>query len=319
MAAGTSSEPSPLSTLPNELPANFLKDITNNFSTERELGKGAFGTVYKGILPHGEVIAVKQLDQNSAVPQEKQFKNEVINLMAAQHENIVKLVGYCHGTQKKVVEHNRKYIIVDVTETFLCYEYLSKGSLDKYLFGSGVKIDWDTRFKIIKGICQGLHFLHNGMDQPVVHMDLKPDNILLDNNMIPKISDFGLSRLIGQEQTRLNTQTVVGALGYLAPEYLYRGEISPQSDIYSLGMLLIQISTGEKNKSNTEDKCGAKFIEQVRQEWTDHKITSMYASLGAGHLQEIKRCIEIGLQCVEVDRKKRPTIKEIIDKLNGKR
>ncbi|GJN06651.1 hypothetical protein PR202_ga24404 [Eleusine coracana subsp. coracana] len=107
--------------------------------------------------------------------------------------------------------------------------------------------------------------------------------------------------------------------GYLAPEYLYRGEISPQSDIYSLGMLLIQISTGEKNKSNTEDKCGAKFIEQVRQEWTDHKITSMYASLGAGHLQEIKRCIEIGLQCVEVDRKKRPTIKEIIDKLNGKR
>ncbi|TVU25752.1 hypothetical protein EJB05_28259 [Eragrostis curvula] len=314
MATHTSS---PLSTLPKNLPASFMKEITDNFSADRQLGKGAFGTVFKGILSNGEVIAVKQLGANSAVSHERQFENEAVNLMAAQHDNIVKLVHYCHETQKKVVEHDRKYVIVDVTETFLCYEYLSNGNLDNYLFGSGKKFDWPERFKIIKGICQGLDFLHNGTGQHIVHMDLKPDNILLDDNMIPKISDFGLSRLFGQEQTRINTQTVVGAFGYLAPEYLYRGEISTQSDIYSLGMLLIQISTGEKNKSNAEDKCGTKFIEQVRQEWTDRKITSMYASLPAGHLQEIKRCIEIGLQCVEVDRKKRLSITEIIDKLNG--
>ncbi|TVU02209.1 hypothetical protein EJB05_52305, partial [Eragrostis curvula] len=315
---GTSeSKISLLSKLQN-IPASFLKEITDNLSSDREIGdKGAFGTVYKGILEDGDVIAVKKLGENCPVGQEKSFDNEVRNLMAVQHTNIVKLLGFCHETQKKVVEHNKKYIIVDVTETFLCYEYVPKGSLEKYLFESN-KIDWDTRFKIIKGICQGLHFLHKEMDRPVVHMDIRPDNIMLDDKMIPKISDFGLSRLMGQEQTRMNTQTVVGALGYMAPEYLYRGEISTQSDIYSLGILIIQISTGEKIKPSVEDKCGTQFIDQVRKNWTDRQIASMHAKLDAHRLKEIKKCIEIGLQCVDVDRKKRPPIEDIIATLNGK-
>ncbi|GJN06650.1 hypothetical protein PR202_ga24403 [Eleusine coracana subsp. coracana] len=272
----------------------------------------------QGVLPDGGMIAVKKLEENSSVPPEKQFTNEVGNLMAIQHENIVKLVGSCYEMQKKVVEHNGKYIIVDVAETFLCYEYLPRGSLDKYLFESQ-RFDWDTRFNIIKGICKGLHFLHTGMDTPVVHMDIKPDNILLDDKMAPKISDFGLSRIFGKEQTRMNTQNVVGSLGYLAPEYLYRGEISTQSDIYSLGLLIIQISTGDKITPNNDDKCGTKFIEQVRQKWTLPQITSTYAAFDARRLQEVKICIQIGLECVEVERKERPSIVNIIDRLNGKR
>ncbi|KAL6875613.1 hypothetical protein ACP4OV_013126 [Aristida adscensionis] len=307
-----------LSTLPKNIPASFLREITDNFAPGRVLGKGAFGTVYKGILQDGEVIAVKLLGENSPVSHEKTFHNEVGNLMAAQHENIVKLVGYCHESQKKVVEHNGKYIIVDITETLLCYEFLPKGSLDKYIFDSG-RIDWDTQLKIIKGICNGLHFLHKDMDQPVVHMDLKPDNILLDDNMVPKIADFVLSRLFGQEQTRMNTQNVVGAfMDTWLPNICIEAKFQPSQDIYSLGLLIIQISTGEKNTPNNEDKCGRKYIEKVQQNWTDHRITTMYASLDANRLQQIKTCIEIGLQCVESDRKKRPSIMEIVNKLNGR-
>ncbi|CAO2152378.1 unnamed protein product [Urochloa humidicola] len=306
-----------LSTLPKNIPASFLRQITDDFSPQRELGKGAFGTVYKGIVEDGEVIAVKKLGENSPVEHEKTFNNEVGNLMAVQHENVVKLVGFCYESQKKVVQHNGRYIIVDIAEISLCYEYLPKGSLEKYLFAESNRFDWNTRFKIVKGICNGLHFLHKEMDQPVVHMDLKPENILLDDNMVPKIADFGLSRLFGQEQTRMNTQNVVGSLGYMAPEYLYRGEISTQSDIYSLGLLIIQISTGEKNIPDMEDKCGRKFVEEVRQMWTDHHIKSKYRSFDSGHFQQIKTCVEIGLQCVDSERKNRPSIADIVLKLDG--
>ncbi|RCV37776.1 hypothetical protein SETIT_8G089300v2 [Setaria italica] len=316
--ASRGSKPSLLSTLPNELPAEFLKDITDGFSLERKLGQGAFGTVYLGILQDGQPIAVKKLADNSPVAPEKQFLNEVINLMAVQHENIVKLFGYCHATLKKVIEHGGRYILVDVVERLLCYEYCPKGNLDKCIFDASTRPDWKTCFKIIKGICQGLHFLHKEMDRPIIHLDLQPANILLDDNMVPKISDFGLSRLFGEEQTRINTINVVGAKGYMAPEYLYRGEISTRSDIYSLGVLIIEITTGERNFSSEKDMSARDFIDKVRAKWTDEHIASKCSSLDAVSLQEVRTCIEIGLKCVDIDQRKRPTIVEILDKLNGR-
>ncbi|VAI02955.1 unnamed protein product [Triticum turgidum subsp. durum] len=174
---------------------------------------------------------------------------------------------------------------------------------------------WDARFKIIKGICDGLLFLHR---IPIIHMDLKPQNILLDNNMIPKIADFGLSRLFGQEQTRANTQNVVGSYGYIAPEYLYRGEISAQSNIYSLGLLIIETTTGEKNNPKQNEPSAREFIERVRQNWTDGRIASRYSMLKANDLQEIKVCIKIGLECVQIDRKKRPSIEKVVQRLDGR-
>lgn len=318
MASG-GGKPSLLSTLPKQLPAEFLKEITDGFSADRKLGQGAFGTVYKGFLQDGQPIAVKKLADNSLVPPEKQFQNEVVNLMAIQHENIVKLYGFCHETQKKVIEHNGRYMLVDVVESLLCYEYAPNGNLADCIFDKSSRPNWATCFKIIKGICQGLMFLHRGTDRPIVHLDLQPANILLDENMVPKIADFGLSRLFGEEQTRINTINVVGAKGYMAPEYLYRGEISTRSDIYSLGILIIEITTGEKNRSNDDKDMSARsFVDQVRQTWTDEHIASKYSSLDADSLQQVKTCIETGLKCVDVDQKKRPSIVDIVDELNGR-
>ncbi|KAM3311540.1 hypothetical protein ACQJBY_031906 [Aegilops geniculata] len=197
-----------LSTLPKELPLDFLRTITDQFSDQRILGTGAFGTVYTGVMPDSQRIAVKKLAESAPVSRDKAFTNEVQNIMALHHKNVVKLVGYCHEGQKKVVQNNGRYIVADVYESLLCYEYLPMGSLQKNLFDKPINMAWDARFKIIKGICDGLLFLHR---IPIIHMDLKPQNILLDNNMIPKIVDFGLTRFFGQEQTRANTQNVVGS------------------------------------------------------------------------------------------------------------
>ncbi|XP_066335310.1 cysteine-rich receptor-like protein kinase 29 [Miscanthus floridulus] len=320
MATGASGDgkPSLLSTLPKQLPADFLKEITKGFSAERKLGQGAFGTVYMGFLQDGQAIAVKKLSDNSPVATDNQFKNEVGNLMAIQHENIVRLYGYCHEAHKKVIEHNGRYILVDVVESMLCYEYAPNGNLAKFIFDMSSRPPWATCFKIIKGICQGLYFLHKGTDRPIVHLDLQPANILLDDNMVPKIADFGLSRLFGEEQTRINTINVVGAKGYMAPEYLYRGEISTRSDIYSLGVLIMEITTGQKNSAHDKDMSARDFVDQVRQTWTDEHIASKYSSLDADSLQQVKTCIETGLKCVDIDQKKRPSIVEIVDKLDGR-
>ncbi|XP_051198533.1 cysteine-rich receptor-like protein kinase 6 [Lolium perenne] len=308
------SQQSVLSTLPSELPLDFLKSITDQFSQERILGTGAFGTVYKGTLPGGEIIAVKKLSENSPLPRERAFTNEVTNIMAVKHKNVVRLVGYCHEGLKKVVQNNGRYIVADIVESLLCYEYLPRGNLQSNLFEIRTKMNWDTRFNIIKGICEGIHFIHS---ISVVHMDLKPQNILLDDNLEPKIADFGLSRFFGQEKTRMNTQTVVGSYGYMAPEYIYRGEISTKSDIYSLGILIIETTTGEKNFCGNEPSA-KRFVENVRTNWRGQRMLSEYPSLEADGLQQVTLCIEIGLQCVDIDRQKRPSIETILDKLNGR-
>ncbi|CAO2143823.1 unnamed protein product [Urochloa humidicola] len=318
--ANLQSQQSLVSTLPKELPANFMKDITGDFAAERELGRSVFGIVYKGVLPEGGTIAVKRLDENAPVAAGKTFDTEVTNLMVLQHENIVQLVGFCHEAQKKVVQHNGRYVIVDMIESCLCYKYLPKGSLDKHLYADTRSINWDIQFKIIKGICQGLHFLHTELDGPLIHMNLVPNSIRLDDNWVPKIADFGLSRLFGHEQTRMYTVNVKGYNGYMAPEYLYRGEISTMSDIYSLGMLILEITTGEKNCAVPEDRSARKFVDNVHQNWkTDEQIIYKYPSLDTNGLQQVKACIVIGLKCVEAERSRRPSIVDIVKKLNGKR
>uniref|UniRef100_A0ACD6A678 Uncharacterized protein n=1 Tax=Avena sativa TaxID=4498 RepID=A0ACD6A678_AVESA len=309
--------------LPMELPYDFLKKITNDFAKDREISGSPFGTLYRGIVPDGgKEIAVKKLQENAPMPPDKTFKKEVTNVMALKHENIVQIVGYCSEMSKKLVQFDKRYIQADITESLICYEYLPNGSLKENLFGpkatkfASPKEDWDTRFKIIKGICQGIHFLHT-LDIPIIHMDLKPESILLDANMVPKIADFALSRVFGQEQTRICTQTVVGSYGYMAPEYLYRGEISAQSDIYSLGLMIIEITTKEQNCPDEKQPSARKFIEKVQTTWKPENIPSKYSSLDSEGLAEVRRCIEIGLECVNIDRKFRPSIEKIVARLNG--
>ncbi|KAL5204178.1 hypothetical protein ABZP36_009049 [Zizania latifolia] len=306
------------STLPKDLTLDFLKGITDNFSSERKIGGGAFGVVYKGVLENGEMIAVKKLVRTSGI-HDRRFQNEVKNLMELEHKNVVKLVGSCCQEERVVVEYNGRYVFTDVVEKLLCYEYLSKGSLDNYIYDESTGINWPMRFKIIMGICNGLHFLHKERNEPIVHMNLKPSNIMLDDNMVPKIADFGLSRLFGQEETRILTQNVVGWIGYIAPEYCYRGEISEKSDIFSLGVLILEIVTGLKNDSSNQEASSRTLIDNVQKNWLKtSQITSKYPSLGEEEVLQAKRCIEIGLNCVETDPKKRPTIGEVINKLTYK-
>uniref|UniRef100_A0ACD5V167 Uncharacterized protein n=1 Tax=Avena sativa TaxID=4498 RepID=A0ACD5V167_AVESA len=302
----------------SELPYDFLKKITNDFAEDRIISGSPFGTVYRGVMPDcGTQIAVMKLqEENARIPADyKTFKKEVQNVMVLKHENIVQLLGFCSETSKKLVLFEGMYTQTDITETLLCYEYLPVGSLEDNLFGA---VDWDTRFKIIKGICKGLHYLHK-LDIPIIHMDLKPENILLDANMVPKIANFALSRVFGQEQTRLCTQTVVGSYAYMAREYIYRGEISARSDIYSLGLIIIEITTREKNCPQQDQRSASNFIDKVSKEWTLEHIASKYPLLGSDGLQTVKTCIAIGLKCVEVDQKCRPAIDEIVDTLNGLR
>ncbi|GJN22752.1 hypothetical protein PR202_gb10348 [Eleusine coracana subsp. coracana] len=170
--------------------------------------------------------------------------------MRCKHKNIVRFLGYCTNTHGKVMEHNGKYVIADVRERMLCFEFIRYGSLRIHLSDESSGLGWHERYRIIKGVCQGLHYLHE--NQNIIHLDLKPENILLDQNMVPKISDFGLSTLFDREQTRAVTTKIRGTRGYIAPEYLDNSIISFKSDIYSLGVIILEIMTGKRTEPRIE-------------------------------------------------------------------
>ncbi|KAL6839508.1 hypothetical protein ACP4OV_030778 [Aristida adscensionis] len=296
---------------PGNLQLQMLRDITNNFSTEQVLGRGGFGVVYKGVLQNGRMIAVKKV---LLLPgkHEKQFENEVTNLMRLEHKNIVRLVGYCYDIQKILVEIEGKYHFADMAEMLLCLEFLPEGSLEKHISDESCGLDWQMRCKIIVGICHGLHYLH---DSHIIHLDLKPSNILLDYDMVPKITDFGLSRLIGPEQTRIYTDTRVGTRGYMAPEYLDKGIISIKTDIFSAGVMIIEIIVGHRSYPTDTGTSMQDFVEHVLENWRN-RLEELRCTSVENEWQQIKVCIEIGLNCVHTDAAKRPTTGEIIECLN---
>ncbi|KAF8664790.1 hypothetical protein HU200_054513 [Digitaria exilis] len=193
--------------LPKEIPFHLLKEITDGFSNERKLGSGSYGSVYMGVNKDGEKIAVKMLYGMPGLDK-KQFVNEFNNLSRVQHPNIVRLVGYCHETEKIYVEHNGRLIFADQVHMALCFEYMHGGSLDMYLSDECNGLDWNVRYTLIKGICKGLKYLHEELRPPIYHLDLKPANILLDKNMLPKITDFGLSRIFQNEGTYVTSRCV---------------------------------------------------------------------------------------------------------------
>ncbi|KAI7743528.1 hypothetical protein M8C21_020970, partial [Ambrosia artemisiifolia] len=219
---------------------------TANFSLDNKLGEGGFGAVYKGMLEDGQEIAVKRLSKNSSQGI-NEFKNEVICISKLQHRNLVKLLGCCiHGDEK-----------------LLIYEYMPNKSLDSNFLLQKLKLtkqtccpdkdqsmplDWTKRVSIIKGIARGLVYLHHDSRLRIIHRDLKASNILLDQDMNPKISDFGLARSFGGNETQANTERVVGTYGYMSPEYALDGLFSIKSDVYSFGILLLEILSGKRNR-----------------------------------------------------------------------
>ncbi|KAL5206688.1 hypothetical protein ABZP36_034897 [Zizania latifolia] len=272
-----------------------LLTATDNFAENHKLGEGGFGAVYKGSFPGGQEVAVKRLSHSSGQGIQE-LKNELVLIARLQHKNLVRLVGVC----------------LEDDEKLLVYEYMPNKSLDKFLFDPEKckQVNWEKRFMIIKGIARGLQYLHEDSQLKIVHRDLKASNVLLDTDMNPKISDFGLARLFGDDQTKEITNRVVGTYGYMAPEYALRGHFSVKSDIYSFGVLILEIVTGRKNSDSYNSEQSVDLLSLIWEHWTMKTITEMIdPSLRRDSLQdEILRCIHIGLVCVQEDPTDRPTI-----------
>uniref|UniRef100_A0A8R7QJM2 Protein kinase domain-containing protein n=2 Tax=Triticum TaxID=4564 RepID=A0A8R7QJM2_TRIUA len=231
--------------------------------------------------------------------------------MKAQHPNVTRLIGYCYNVKNERVKLNDKYVFAHSDEKVLCFEYLKGGSLDKHISDESCGLNWHTRFKIIKGICEGLNYLHNGSKDPIYHLDLKPENIMLDENMVPKIGDFGLSRLFPSARTYV-TIKVIGTIGYMPPEFIERREITSKFDIFSLGVTITRIVAGYDGYSKCARMSLEEFIKHVHENW-EKRLQDTMSSYTP---EQVTTCIKIALSCVENTREKRPNIAEIVDKLN---
>lgn len=275
-----------------------LRTATDNFAENNKLGEGGFGAVYKGSLPNGQEIAVKRLSQISRQGI-GELKNELALISKLQHKNLVRLVGVCLQDE----------------ETLIVYEYMPNTSLDNFLFDSEKRkdLDWGKRFAIINGIARGLQYLHEDSLLKIVHRDLKASNVLLDADMYPKISDFGLARLFGGDKSQDTTNRVVGTYGYMAPEYALRGQYSIKSDIYSFGVMILEILTGRRNSDSYNSDQSVDLPSLIWEHWTMKtamEIIDPYL-LGDSSQDEVLRCLHIGLSCVQEDPADRPTMSTI--------
>jgi len=279
----------------NLIPFLFLKTITKDFSDNEQIGIGGFGAVYRGALRNG-VVAVKKLHDNIVILEES-FRREVACLLEVKHKNIVRFLGYCSETQHLRTLYKGEYVWANVKQRLFCFEYLSKGSLAKHLTEASPALQWRERYQIIKGICEGVGYLHK---HHIIHMDLKPQNILLDDGMVPKIADFGISRRFGENQSRAITENKVGSWGYMAPEFLRSGKITLKADIYSLGVIIMEVLMAPKKYSNNFDN--------VLESWASTLGTSERHPL----LEQVKVCAEIAKNCKDNDPGNRPTIHDII-------
>lgn len=279
-----------------------LQAATNNFDESNKLGEGGFGTVYKGNLS-GQEVAVKRLPRGSDQRLEE-LKNELGLMAKLHHRNLVRLEGFC----------------LEEGERLLVYEYMPNKSLDNILFDHEKKrqLDWRKRFNIIEGVARGLQYLHEDSQKKIVHRDLKASNILLDSNMNPKIGDFGLARLFLQDQTRGITNHIVGTFGYMSPEYVMRGQYSIKSDVFSFGILVIEIVTGQKNNGHYFDEQNEDVVSIVWKHWSEGTLAEIIDdSLGRNYSEtEVLKCVNIGLWCLQQNPMDRPTMSDVMVMLN---
>ncbi|XP_061347104.1 probable receptor-like protein kinase At5g20050 [Gastrolobium bilobum] len=302
--------------VPTKFRYKELEEATDGFQSL--LGKGGSASVFKGILNDGTSVAVKRIDAEERG--EKEFRSEVAAIASVHHVNLVRLLGYCNATS---------------APRYLVYEYISNGSLDLWIFlkkesqrrGLGGCLSWIMRYRVAIDVAKGLAYLHHDCRSRILHLDIKPENILLDENYRALVSDFGLAKLIGKDESQVMS-TIRGTKGYLAPEWLLEQGVSDKTDIYSYGMVLLEIVGGKKNVSFVEDekdkskrKCHyfPKIVnEKVREgkfmEIVDHRLLES----GGVDEREVRTLVYVALWCVQERPRLRPSMAQVVDMLEGR-
>ncbi|KAM1766242.1 hypothetical protein ACFX11_005275 [Malus domestica] len=276
-----------------------IKIATNDFSDLNKLGQGGFGTVYKGLLPDGKEVAVKRLSKKSWQGLEE-FKNEVVTIAKLQHKNLVRLLACGFEGEEKL----------------LLYEFMPNKSLDVFIFDleRRAELNWKIYYNIIDGIARGLLYLHEDSRLKIIHRDLKPSNVLLDYEMVAKISDFGMARIFCESQNTANTKRVVGTLGYMAPEYAMEGLFSVKSDVFSFGVILLEIISGKRNSGFYLTEHAKTLLAYAWRLWKDGKQLEFIEPLlmETCPTAEGLKCMHIGLLCVQEDPAERPTMSTVV-------
>ncbi|XP_048434418.1 G-type lectin S-receptor-like serine/threonine-protein kinase At2g19130 [Pyrus x bretschneideri] len=277
-----------------------LRRATDNFS--EKLGEGGFGSVFKGILPNSTDIAVKKLKYLEQG--EKQFRAEVGTIGAIHHINVVRLWGFCTETSKRL----------------LVYEYMPNGSLQSLFHQeNALMLDWDARYHIAVGTARGLAYLHEECRDCIIHCDIKPDNILLDAEYSPKLADFGLAKLVGRHHSRVLT-TMRGTVGYLAPEWFSGEAITPKADVFSYGMLLIEVITGRRNREGLDEgleNYRPLMVANVVNKGEDVGTLLDYRLEGRADKDELAQACKVACWCIQEDEKDRPTMRQVVQILEG--
>ncbi|CAN0877573.1 G-type lectin S-receptor-like serine/threonine-protein kinase SD2-5 [Linum grandiflorum] len=301
-----------LSGMPVRFSYKELQTATNNFSVK--LGQGGFGSVYQGLLPDGTRLAVKKLE---GIGQgKKEFRAEVSIIGSTHHHHLVRLKGFC----------------AEGSHRMLAYEFMANGSLEQWIFKRKKKnddgdeeeedflLDWETRFNIALGTAKGLAYLHQDCDAKIVHCDIKPENVLLDDNFLAKVSDFGLAKLMTREQSHVFT-TMRGTRGYLAPEWITNYAISEKSDVYSYGMLLLEIISGRKNFIQPTDESSEKshfpsYAFKMMEEGKLREILDSKLKLDEQD-ERVGTAIKVALWCIQEDMYVRPSMTKVVQMLEG--
>ncbi|MFS7920638.1 putative protein kinase RLK-Pelle-L-LEC family [Helianthus anomalus] len=287
---------------PKRFSYHELEESTGGFALQEKLGEGGFGGVYRGFLRESRTyIAVKRMSKTSKQGI-KQYASEVRIISRLRHKNLVQLIGWCHEKR----------------ELLLVYEYMENRSLDTHLFKLKSLLAWGTRYKIAHGLASALLYLHEEWEQCVLHRDIKPSNVMLDSNFNAKLGDFGLAKLVDHDKG-VQTTMLAGTLGYMAPECVVTGKASKESDVFSFGVVALEIACGRKPIDYNAQESQQRLVEWVWELYgTGKLLNAVDPRLGSDfEEEEIKQLMIIGLWCQHPDSKLRPTMRQVIQVLNS--
>jgi serine/threonine protein kinase len=286
------------SLVPKRYKYSELKKITGSFKDK--LGEGSYGTVFKGQLEDGRKVAVKLLKGSKGNGEE--FVNEVVSIRRTSHVNIVSLLGFCvHGHKRAIV-----------------YEYMANGSLEKYIQSEETRmaIGWEKLREIAAGIARGLEYLHRGCSTQIIHFDIKPNNILLDEDFSPKIADFGLAKLCHLKDSALSMAEARGTIGFIAPEVFSRGfgVVSTKSDVYSYGMMLLEMVGGRKNLTESTENSSQEYFpnwvhDRLVKDLQSHEVTCKTEEIA-------KQMTLVGLWCIQTTPENHPSMSRVMEMLD---